>query len=322
MSGVNENLAHSSQIWPRRRMFFYLLPFLFVPILIFVAAVFIVPTRWFALRSGNTYLASLGYGLTLDHADCQILVTGDSSALVSVDPAILSRATGLSACNIAEFEGMTLVNGTSVLDHYLARNKPPHYLVFLYAPEDLTRAKPWNAVSSFEAISYRLQHERNLRTLVALASHPAESFGFAEQGIRLTLLRLRAHPITQKAADLRIPTQGQLQVANEKPLTGCSAVPVDAQPDRTWLAQLRTRYARQGTVVLIDATPVPECEPGLDRLRLAIQGAADNLPLPTLPIGDYVGGGRLHVGPAGSKAISDMIATQIAAQQHTSPKGI
>ena len=90
-----------------------------------------------ALRAGNTYVANLGYGATLYGVDCQVVVSGDSSAMVGVDPGLIRRRTGLNTCNIGEFEGMTILNGTMVVDRYLAQNAKPRFLVFRYTPEDL-----------------------------------------------------------------------------------------------------------------------------------------------------------------------------------------
>lgn len=316
-SGTNENMAHSDQTWRTRRLVFYLLPFLIFPLILFGLALAIVPTHWFAMRSGNAYLANLGYGLTLTNTSCQVLITGDSTALVGVDPAVITKATGLTACNIAEFEGMTLVTGNAVLDHFLAHNPRPLYIVFMYCPEYLTVKKNWEDVSAFEAISYRLEHERTLDTVKVLALHPGETFKWAEQGLRFTAQRLRSRPLPPEAARLRVPTGGQLPMTTEKALTTCNAKPVNILIDRDWMAGLRSRYAVSGTSVLIDATPVPTCEPGLPQMQQTLAGQVDNLPLPTLPIGDYVTGGRLHAGPAGALVISKMIAAQILARTAT-----
>ncbi|ADW67554.1 hypothetical protein [Granulicella tundricola] len=139
----------------RRSLVLYLLPLILVPYLLLLIALFLVPSRWLAVRSGNTYLANLGYGATLHHADCQIVVYGDSTAMVGIDPAVLRERTGLSACNIAEFEGMTILNGTMIVDQYLAQNQRPKYLVFLYTPEDFQPESQRAMVGMFEGLTWR-----------------------------------------------------------------------------------------------------------------------------------------------------------------------
>ena len=163
----------------------------------------IVPSNWFVERSGSTYLANFAYGDTLHDRKCQIVIYGDSTAMVGVDPSVLTARTGLTACNIAEFEGMTMVTGTLLVDRFLAHNPRPKYLVFLFAPEDLSIPRQWERVSTFEATSWIVRHDLSLHTVALLAAHPSATFAWAEQGLRMAALRLGRKPFPPETAQIR-----------------------------------------------------------------------------------------------------------------------
>lgn len=60
--------------------------------------------------------------------NADIVVTGSSRAAMAYDPAILKRATGLSAFNLGRIGALTNVH-TGVLRFYLRHNRPPRVLI-------------------------------------------------------------------------------------------------------------------------------------------------------------------------------------------------
>jgi hypothetical protein len=316
-SGVDEIASEGpAPVSPaqRRRLYLYLLLPIGSPFLLLAAALLILPSQWFALRSQNTYLINLGYGATLHGEDCQILVYGDSSAMVGVDPSMIRARTGLSTCNIAEFQLMTGLNGTMVLDTYLDHNKPPRFLVFLFAPENLDPQSQRHD-GPFEAIVYRMRQPHKLSSLFFLASHrPNDLVNWVESGLRFTLVHLFSKPASLEVQRLRARTNGQLPLA-APPRLACEDIRRDAPPDMTWLAGLRSKYGRDGTTVLIDATPLPNCDPSLPFFEQRLPGIIDNR-MESLPLSDYTGDGRLHVNAGGSVVLTKMVADQIADQMH------
>jgi hypothetical protein len=255
-------------------LYLYLLPFILFPVMLIVAAFYIVPTQWFILHSGNTYMANIGYAATLHNADCQVLVYGDSTAMTGVDPDIIHQQTGLTACNIAEFEGMTAVNQTLLIDQYLSNNPRPRFMVFMFTPEDLRIPPKWNQVSGFEAVTYRLQFYRNFSTLWLVLHHPADTLGWAEQGMRMSLFRFSTKPMAADHLNIREPFHGQLRL-NGSPLKACDAAVHDDAPDLQWISMLRTKYGIDGTRVIVDATPAPPCEHSLPFILAHLPGAVD-----------------------------------------------
>ena len=103
-----------------------------------------------------------GYGLRLKHADCDIVIYGDSSALTGLDPDIIQQITGLKTCNVSE--GVTIQNvvGSRLpLDVYLSNNKRPRYLLTMYTSSVF---RPYiDAFDEFEpeGVLYLLQYARD-----------------------------------------------------------------------------------------------------------------------------------------------------------------
>jgi hypothetical protein len=312
-SGVDERTAGRRAPVPptvRRRLYLYLLPLIGSPFLLLMAALIIVPSRWFALHSQNSYLVNVGYGAKLYGENCQVVIYGDSSAMVGIDPSLIRARTGLSTCNIAEFQPMTMLNGTMLLDMYLAHNAPPRFLVFFFAPEDLD---PHSQLTNgpFEAIVWRMRQPDKLKSVIYLTLHyPSALMGWVEQGLRFTLVNALSKPVSAEIQHIRERTHGQLPTS--APLrTVCDSLLHNAPPDKAWVAGLRSKYGLGGTTVLVDATPLATCDPSLSFFRQELPGVIDNQ-MEALPVSVYNVDGRLHVDAEGSAIFSKMVADQIA----------
>jgi hypothetical protein len=284
-------------------------------------AFWIIPTRWFGLRSGNTYLANLGYGATLFHRDCQVLIYGDSSAMVGLDPAVIRQRTGLTTCNIAEFEGVTLVSRMLLVDRFLDNNPRPRVVVFFYTPEDLSITNDWSSfnVGTFEAVTLQLERDRSIRTGVLLASHPAVTFGWAELGLRMLLMRSHSTPTSSAAAHVRDTTNGQLPVVGDV-VAKCDGHLRNRLPDAEWIDALRRHYGTDGTRVIVDAAPTVACDPSLSFFQQHLDGLIDNTPYEPIPIDNYSSDGRLHANQRGSRRLSAMVSNQILGQLNPANK--
>ena len=295
----------------------YLLPLILVPLLLPLAALSIVPTAWFAQHSGISYLVTVAYGATLQDANCQVVIYGDSTAMLGIDPGRIRQLTGLTTCNIAEFMGITMLDGTRLVDQYLARNRRPRYLIFNYAPEDLNPDQQYgNAnIHLFEAITYTLRQRGRAAKL--LLRHPGEFLDWSCRGLRIAAERVVTKPFESEATEpfppeiqyLRNTSGGRILPEDGRALSSCSYLSNASVPDKNWIESLRSIYGRDGTTVLIDVTPIPACDPNLAFFRGTLAGVIDN-GVETLPVSDFLWGGR-HTTEAGSVALSQRIASQI-----------
>ncbi len=285
-----------------------------VPLCLFASAFLIVPTDWVAARSGNLYLMNLGYGTKLVDKKCEVLIYGDSGAMIGADPGLIQARTGLSTCNIAEFQGMTRVNGTLPLDLFLAHNPRPRYLIFLYAPANLQIPFTWAGVATFEAISFRVKQRPGMGTLLLLAAHPLETLGWAQNGLRLILFHILSPPAPVEMLHAREERNGQLRIPSARTLTACEQQLFLVVPDANRLAALRKQYATGGTQVLIDAIPTADCDPNNAWNEAHLNGAIDNDPHLHFPFYAFTREGLGHTNDLGSRLISAMLADQMKQQ--------
>ena len=303
--------SHHSLGASRTRLLVYLAGILVPMLLMLVAGFVVMPTEWFARHSSNAYLANMGYGETLHGADCKVLIYGDSAAMVGLDPATIQGRTGLPTCNIAEYAGLTVINGTLVLDRYLANNPRPRYILFVFAPEDYAAAPAWKDVDVVEGLIYRLRYKRDLSTALLLLEHPADTLSWLERGLHFMLLGGAGHAaISPALLNLRVPYRGRFPVS-APPLPTCAKVR-EAAPDTKRIGDLRSRYGQDGTRVIVDVMPVPDCDPSYGFYRDKFVGVADNAPI-QYPRFDYIDNGRLHLGSAGIERLSNAVGDQIAA---------
>jgi hypothetical protein len=260
------------------------------------------------------YLSNTGYGSKLHNANCDVVIDGDSTALVGILPRIIHERTGLKTCNIAEVAGIKLVSGNIVLDDYLAHNRPPRVLVFLFAPENLTPPQQWISVGEFEGWFYRVRFHRDRVFWHNMLHNPDDAFANVELAFRNGLQWLPKHP---RASELTTREQNDGFVTEPgPPLTRCAGDTIIRPPDPTWLNFLRSHYGVNGTRVLIDVTPMPACDEGLAFYRAHLHGLTDNS-VDTLPLNNYNASGRLHTTEAGTAALSNRIADQIAGLTQT-----
>jgi hypothetical protein len=263
------------------------------------------------------YISNTGYGSTLRHADCDVLIDGDSTALIGVLPSVIQQRTGLMTCNIAEVAGIKLVSGNMVLQDYLAHNRRPRILLFLFAPENLTPPQRWLSVGEFEGWFYRVRFHPDRAFWRNMLHNPDDAFANVELAFRNGIEWLPRHPLPPDLANERVLSGGHVTEPGAS-LTRCAGDSVIRSPDRTWLNSLRTTYGIDGTHVLIDVTPLPPCDEGLAFYRARLPGLVDNA-VDTLPVRDYESSGRLHTNPLGTAALSQRIANQIAAVINAPP---
>jgi hypothetical protein len=153
-----------------------------------------------------------------------------------------------------------------------------------------------------------------------LATHPGVTLGWAEQGIRMLALNLRAKPASSAVASVREVANGQLPITGGA-IASCDGIRHDRLPDAAWIGDLRRRYGRDGTRVIVDATPTTDCDASLKLFHEHVDGLIDDSPLPTMPIADFSSDGRLHTNEAGSRVLSTMVAKQIMNQMSAAPDG-
>jgi hypothetical protein len=295
-----------------RRVGLYTAALLLTPFLFIAATLYWMSTATYISHAQYPSMHGIGYGLRLVHADCDVVIDGDSTALVGIIPSILQQSTGLKTCNLAETAGVKAVDGNLVLDTYLQHNRPPRYILFQFAPENLTNPRGWDTISLFEGVLLRMQSHPGRQWLRYAVSNPDDFLTSVELAFRTGAHWIFSRPLPPSQTTLREQNSGWFPDEGA-PMADCPNSVILREPDHAWLASLREKYSANGTHVLIDVAPEPACAP--DRSFYAPRlsnGVTDNT-LTSLPLQDFSDSGRLHTTREGAVATSAAIAQQLAA---------
>jgi hypothetical protein len=301
----------------RRRLILYLLPLVLGPFLLLIAAPFVLPSAWFIRHAQDPWLVGIGYGNDLHHEDCQVVIYGDSTAEVGVDPEVIRQRTGLSACNIAQEQGLRLLSGDFVLDNYLRQNSKPKFLIMLFGPADFSKEGARNQNPIFEALNWEIGQGHREAALASLVHDPEDVFRWAYKGMHIAILNARVKPIPATGLSVRERTHGQLLLEDQPMGSYCTDSVHVPPPDRSLVDSLRSKYSGAADELLIDVMPLPDCDPGFAITQQRFTGLVDNK-VTQLPHDVYFRGG-LHVNGTGSRLLSDQLAQQILEKMGTPP---
>jgi hypothetical protein len=318
--GIDLTEVRHEPVASRRRLRLYVAAMVVFPFALVALMLWWMTTDNFLERTQYAFLIGTGYGSTLKNADCDVLVDGDSSALVGVMPEVIEQRTGLKTCNIADVAGVKLVNGMMVLDDYLAHNKRPRILLFVFAPENLTPPKEWVSVSDFEGILYRMRFHRDAGFWHLALFQPNRIISTAELGFRTEFPRIFSKPLPYEVAHERRLSGGRIAIPGAG-LTRCLSDAIEREPDAAWLEHLREAYGVDGTRVLVDVTPEPPCDASLEYYETRLNGSLIDNRMETLPLKDYTASGRLHTTNEGARAFSGRLAEQIGAVSAANGRG-
>ena len=261
----------------------------------------------YAASTGDPAIQLQDSVMTLRNTACDVVIDGDSTANVGIDPRLITQQTGLTACNIATNRPNTDDLGTLPLDHFLANNPKPKLIVFQFGPEEFYRAKsPWEHVGPYTPLLLLSRNfpQRDARRI--MAQHPAETTQFVIYILQHELMPLKLdRPVVdaqfRHALEHAQQANGQLDL-NLPAQTTCRApaLPLYGPLDTKWASSLHRKYEDEGIPVLVRASPVPTCDPQLEKFQHDLAPLVDGN-VEALPISTFVAGDR-HTTQEGSQA--------------------
>ena len=296
---------------PASRLSFqlYFLWMLIIPALFLASAIPIVRSASFPAVSGDPFLLNPDYAFSLNHADCEIVVYGDSTAQTGLDPTVISRATGMKTCNIAQAQSVVKILGMLALDTYLKNNLPPKYIVIQFAPETLSRN------TSFfwpEGLTLLLRKKSLLEALPTFIEHPVKAYQFSIWAMKAMVGSLIKPPADEFASTEAIfRSHGGLLILPKVAETHCLNANSYFEPATEWVQSLKERYTRNGTRVIINVSPLPNCSPIAPLVASNTRNVTDNS-LSLFPIELFCDLDR-HLTLAGAERASMELAEQLLA---------
>jgi hypothetical protein len=306
----SSDIEDKSLYSPTNRLRFqaYVFLMLLIPALFLASAIPIVRSKSFPVESGDPFLLNPDYAFSLHHVDCDIVIYGDSTALTGLDPTIVSRATGLKTCNIAQAQSIVQILGMLALDTYLKNNAPPKYIVMQFAPETLSRGR--NDFFWPEGLTLLLRKRSLFEALPTLIRHPAQAYNFSVWAIKAKVASLIKPPSDFASTEAIFRSHGGLLILPKSAQTHCSNDVPYIQPTADWVHGLKDKYAHHGTRVLINVSPLPTCSPVAGRVAADTRNMTDNS-LSLYPIGLFCDLDR-HLTLEGTERASLELAAQLA----------
>ena len=272
----------------------------------------------YAAKIQDPSMVAQDRAFTMHGQRCDVLIDGDSTASIGIDPRVITQQTGLSACNIASTRPVWEGAGTLPLDTFLQNNPKPKILLLAFSPEFFYRATKWEDIQPFAPYVLMLRHGSRAMALHILLLHPAQTMQFLQTVLKFKLLPRTGSDLAHSNAvfDRTVASLnesgGRLNL-ELPPLAACGFLPekLNGRLDTAWIAAIRARYQAMGIVTLIDASPLPVCEPQGDLFQREVKPYLDAYPA-ALPIGMFVAGGR-HATAEGAAVQSEALAWQIKA---------
>ncbi|HEY0758915.1 MAG TPA: hypothetical protein VGD59_06635 [Acidisarcina sp.] len=294
---------------PRPAAYLWLL--ILVPLLAYLAvfAIVRVPAfnyeRWGTSRYGSV----LEYAFHADHQDADIVILGDSSAFIGIDPRLVNAQLGVKSILLPNTVGTLPLTGEISLERYLARNKPPRLIVLYLTAWDLNYEHTPNPFL-FDGDEMMLRHGTARELGAAVKQYPVDFLVFPFRlsstiGAR-KLLRILSGPdrveqVTKALGHADYP-EGTV------PMKGTCTIPAHYLWDEgdSTVSRLINKFTNSQTQVILYLSPVPDCTnaSALSRAAYAQLGAA---PPATLPVTMFVSDeGYAHLEPSGVPAATQL----------------
>jgi hypothetical protein len=293
----------------RLRLQGYVLLMLLIPAVFLASAIPIVRSKSFPVESSDPFLLNSDYAFSLKHVDCDVVIYGDSTALTGLDPTVISRATGLKTCNIAQSQSIVEILGMLALDAYLENNAPPKYIVMQFAPDTLSRGR-----SDFfwpEGLTLLLRKKSLLEALPTLMQHPVQAYDFSVWAIKAKVASFIKPSTDFDSMEVIFRSHGGLIVLPKPAQTSCVNYKAYIQPTVGWVRGLKDKYAHNGTRVVVNVSPLPTCSPIADLVAAGTRNVTDNS-LSLYPVGLFCDLDR-HLTLQGTERASRELAEQLMA---------
>ncbi len=156
-----------------RFLFWLLLPFPFLYLLAFP----LVRTSSFERWCPSQWGPILEWSFDAAHQDADVVIFGDSSAFLGIDPRLVNAQLGIKTIVLPNTIGSLPVTGDLALRRYLATNRPPRLIVFYFSSWNLDYAHAQD-VRLFEGEEMMLRHSSWPTILAFGLKHPLEVLAF------------------------------------------------------------------------------------------------------------------------------------------------
>ncbi|MGI8771107.1 MAG: hypothetical protein ACR2JE_06705 [Acidobacteriaceae bacterium] len=311
MQETSERVESNIRERKRRGYAAYLLLVLLLPLVCLLLAFPIARSQRFLEVSRRPLWHATDYRFSDEMRNCEVVIVGDSSGMIGVDPHVVEARTGWKTCNLAVPYMVTAVAGTSILDHYLAENPPPRFIVFHFSSTHLRAPALDEENGVIDAWLAADERFTPLQATSLFLRHPKDSLYFAAELWRqfLSTNQMLRPDWSGQTYARDVAAQRAHHGWMAQPGTAwdvvCGWQPPSVEVDRGYLDRLIARYSKPGTQVVIWENPSRACDTHIEQYRA--DDRALGLPPPQVyPIGEFAD--AFHLNTVGAARNSEALA--------------
>lgn len=317
LAGMEREARDDSSRRPYARFF----AGMFLPaLLLYVAAFPLVRTPRFERWCPSKWGPMLEWAFDARQQNADVVIFGDSSAFLGVDPRTVNQALGVRSVVLPNTIGSLPVIGDLALRNYLRNNRAPRLIVFYFSPWNLDYGRVQDA-KLFEGEEMMLRHSSPAAMGQFAWHHPLDAVSFPLRlystfGPEVVRSLLHGDDREQRTAD----ALGHVDDPDDFPPVAkpCELPRQYFRADtEDSVRELTRRYATAQTEVMVYLAPVPDC---VNAATFARQAAAHfGLAAPAeLPSEGFVGDGyyahmKPAAVPASSRLLVDALRSRVAA---------
>lgn len=307
---------------PFRRYLFWFFSFMVVA---YLASFPLIRSNAYTRWRGSQWGPMLEYTFTPGKRSVDVLIFGDSSAFIGIDPRIVQAQLGLKVVLLPSTIGSLPIIGDIPLRRYLATHAKPRLLVFYFSPWNLDYNHA-TRVRFFEGEEMMLRHGTAHEIAGLVLRHPAEFLYFPFRfynaygwGILRSIFRHSPPAVSVETA------LGHMDDNDPVPaLANTCKFPTRLLEDKSEASLEELAGAWSGKVpVLVYIAPIPGCrnvDAALKRSFSGLGAASPNV----FPPGDFVGDPyyahlRPDAVPVASHLLAAAVQRQLASSAMKSP---
>jgi hypothetical protein len=254
-------------------------------------------------------MPAMDYRYSLRNVNADVVISGDSTGLVALDPAVMQPDLHLSVVNVSSLGSIFNVQLDDMLEHYLRNNKPPKLIIVSLSPWNL-RQEPITPENSYEGIIMLVRHGTWPEIFHFAVANPLVTLHFEFQVLRSLLTSFR-HQNPALHEEL-VEHRGFAPItppALQHPCTLVNAYTDPEIPDGLAL-HFYKKFSSPDTRVLIYMAPVPDCQ-GSEQFRRPHPHAVWLVPSAVVPAAEMCEDG-MHLEAAAATANSHIADQEIA----------
>ena len=260
-----------------RRMLRYLLTVAGVMGLLYLAPFFLAKSSVYDRVNPSFYAKPLNYAFETAGQNADVVIFGDSTALLGINPKQMSAGLGVKVLNLVNTQPSLVVNDDMSLRHYLRGNHAPKLLVFYFAPWDFDYGhNDFNSRPTYEGEELLLRHGTLQEISSFVDKHPHEVVLFPLKFYG-TAWQFTMHRVAKPNQEAQLTaTLGHIDNTDPSILKAPCLFPqylVD-NVRFSWVHDLGARYRSPETKILFYVAPVPACE----NVSAVVERPYDQLP--------------------------------------------